>query len=428
VAGHRRSAAVRFLRRHVAGGLARRRRAHHQRRPSSPSEQRAILSVRVAFAGGGTGGHIYPALGIDDALHTALGRDRYERRFFGSRRGLEAKLVTTMPLDFIPSAPLRRSFSFDTLRTLGRNIVGIAAALRALRAYRPTLVIATGGYVCFPVTVAARLLSLLRMLDCRIALLEINAVPGLTNRLLGPLVDEVWISYAESARYFGAKAKLTGAPVRASLANRLAPAVARAALGLDPQRTTIVIMGGSQGARSINNAVARWLTTQPLPPEWQVLHVSGERDFALMERRLSGLPPGSAVRLFPYVADPAAAYFAADVVVARAGASTLAELAATATPAILVPFPFAAEDHQSANAAAFAAGGAAAVLRDAELTPESLAAALGACLEGETLARMRAAAALVTPSGAAAKIVERVTALAAARVADSAGPNELARD
>jgi UDP-N-acetylglucosamine--N-acetylmuramyl-(pentapeptide) pyrophosphoryl-undecaprenol N-acetylglucosamine transferase len=383
--------------------------------------------VRVAFAGGGTGGHIYPALGIDDALRSSLGRDHYERRFFGSRRGLEAKLVTTMPLDFIPSAPLQRRFSFDTLRTLGRNVAGVAAALRALRAYRPTLVIATGGYVCFPVTVAARLLAFLRLLDCRIALLEINAVPGLTNRLLGPLVDEVWISYADSARYFGAKAKLTGAPVRASLANRLAPAAARAALGLDPQRTTIVIMGGSQGARSINDAVARWLTSRPLPPDWQVLHVSGERDFAMMERRLSALPPG-AVRLLPYVADPAAAYFAADVVVARAGASTLAELAATATPAILVPYPFAAEDHQSANAAAFAAGGAAAVLRDAELTPESLAAALGTCLEAETLARMRAAAALVTPSGAAAKIVERITALAAARVADSAGPNELARD
>jgi UDP-N-acetylglucosamine--N-acetylmuramyl-(pentapeptide) pyrophosphoryl-undecaprenol N-acetylglucosamine transferase len=384
--------------------------------------------LRVAFAGGGTGGHIYPALGIDDALRTVFGRDRYERRFFGSRRGLEAKLVTTMPLDFIPSAPLARRLSFGTLRTLGRNVAGVAVALRKLRTYRPTLVIATGGYVCFPVVVAARLLRLLRLLDCRIALLEINAAPGLTNRLLAPLVDEVWISYAASARFFRRKASLTGAPVRASLANRLTPGAAREALGLDPERTTVVVMGGSQGARSINDAVVQWVTGRALPPRWQVLHVSGERDFGTVERRLSGLAPGNIVRLLPYLTDPAAAYFAADLVVARAGASTLAELAATGTPAVLVPFPFAAEDHQTANAAAFAAGGAAVVVRDAELTPGSLAATLQACLEPEALARMRAAAALVAPAGAAAKIVERVTGLVAARVADSAGPNELVRD
>jgi UDP-N-acetylglucosamine--N-acetylmuramyl-(pentapeptide) pyrophosphoryl-undecaprenol N-acetylglucosamine transferase len=333
-----------------------------------------------------------------------------------------------MPVDFIPSAPLRRSLSFDTLRTLVRNIAGVAAALRALLAYRPTFVIASGGYVCFPVAVAARLLRLLRLLDCRIALLEINAAPGLTNRLLGPLVDEVWISYPSSARFFGRKARLTGAPVRASLANRIAPAAARAALGLAADRTTIVVMGGSQGARSINDTVAEWVTARLLPAQWQVLHISGERDHALLEGRQAARLAGNAVRLVPYLADPAAAYFAADLVVARAGASTLAELAATGTPAILIPFPFAAEDHQSANAAAFAAGGAAVVVRDAELNPESLAAALEACLEPQTLARMRAAAGLVLPVGAAGEIVERITALAAARVADSAGPNELARD
>jgi UDP-N-acetylglucosamine--N-acetylmuramyl-(pentapeptide) pyrophosphoryl-undecaprenol N-acetylglucosamine transferase len=384
--------------------------------------------LRVVFAGGGTGGHIYPALGIDDALRAAFARGTYERRFFGSRSGLEAKLVTTMPLEFVPSAALQRRVSFDTLRTLGRNIAGVVTALRALLTYRPTLVVATGGYVCFPVVVAARLLRTLRLLDARIALLEINAAPGLTNRLLGPLVDEVWISYAASARFFGSKAKLTGAPVRASLAERIAPATARAALGLEPERTTIVVMGGSQGARSINAAVAEWVTSRPLPPGWQVLHVSGERDHAAMVRTQQCLGAGNVVRLVPYVADPAPLYFAADLVVARAGASTLAELAATATPAILVPFPFAAEDHQTANAKAFAAGGAAVVVKDAELNPESLAAALGRCLEPERLAGMRAAAGRVAPAGAAAKIVDRITALVGARVGDSASPNELARD
>jgi UDP-N-acetylglucosamine--N-acetylmuramyl-(pentapeptide) pyrophosphoryl-undecaprenol N-acetylglucosamine transferase len=386
------------------------------------------LRLRVAFAGGGTGGHIYPALGIDDALREAFTRARYERCFFGSRRGLEAKLVTTMPLRFVPSAPLQRRLSFDTLRTLARNVAGVTVALRALLAYRPTLVIATGGYVCFPVVVAARLLRLVRLHDSRIALLEINAAPGLTNRLLGPLVDEVWISYAGSARFFGAKAKLTGAPVRASLANRVPAAAARVALGLEPDRTTIVVMGGSQGAHSINAAVAEWVTSRALPAGWQILQISGERDHAEMARRQTQLAAGNVVRLLPYLADPGPAYFAADLAVTRAGASTLAELAATATPAVLVPFPFAAEDHQTANAEAFAAGGAGVVLPDAQLNAESLAVLLSRCLESDAHARMRAAAALVSPGGAAAKIVERITALLGPRVADSGSPNELVRD
>jgi len=386
------------------------------------------LSLRVAFTGGGTGGHIYPALGIDDALRAAVAPEAYERRFFGSRRGLEAKLVTTMALDFIPSAPLQRRLSPDTLRTLGRNIGGVAVALGALLAYRPTLVIATGGYVCFPVVVAARMLRLARLLDARIALLEINAVPGLTNRLLGPLVDEVWTSYAASGRFFGKKARLTGPPVRTLIANRLPPTAARTALGLDPERTTIVVMGGSQGARSINNAVTDWVTSRPLPPDWQILHVSGERDFAALTERQAQLAAGNLVRLVPYLDDPGPAYFAADVAVTRSGASTLAELAVTGTPAVLVPFPHASEDHQSANAQAFAAGGAALVLRDAELDAQSLVAALQKCLEPDQLACMRAAAALLSPDRGAAKIVERITALAGPRVAHSAGPNELARD
>jgi len=384
--------------------------------------------LRIAFAGGGTGGHIYPALGIDDALRAAFATQPYERRFFGNRDGLEAKFVTTMPLTFVPSAPLQRRLSFGMLRTLGRNIAGVAVALRALSAYRPMVVIATGGYVCFPVVVAARLLQFVRLLDCRIALLEINARPGLTNRLLGPLVDEVWVSYAGSRRFFGGKALLTGAPVRASLSRQVQPGSAREALGLDAQRTTIVVMGGSQGARSINDAVAALVTSRSLPSDWQILHISGERDYAAMRSRQAVLAPGNLVRLVPYLADPCNAYAAADIVVTRAGASTLAELAVTATPAVLVPFPFAAEDHQAANADLFAANGAAVVLRDAELNAGSLAATLSACLETEQLAHMRAAAAALSPVGAAGAIVDRITAMLDARVLDSGSPNEVARD
>ncbi|MEA2665808.1 MAG: UDP-N-acetylglucosamine--N-acetylmuramyl-(pentapeptide) pyrophosphoryl-undecaprenol [Candidatus Eremiobacteraeota bacterium] len=384
------------------------------------------MTLRIAFTGGGTGGHIYPALAIDGALR-ARHPGAYDARFFGNRGGLEASLVTTMPLSFVPSAALQRRLSLGTLRTAFANAAGVFVALRGLARFRPAMVVATGGYVCFPVVVAARVLRLLRVARPRIALLEINAVPGLTNRLLAPLVDEVWATYAASAASFGAKTVVTGTPTRASLRS-LAPAeVARERLGLDPARTTVVVMGGSQGARSINQAVVELVTERTLPPDWQVLHVSGERDHASMDEQQRRAMPGNRVRLVPYLPDPADAYAAADVVVARAGASTLAELAVTATPAVLVPYPFAAEQHQARNAALFAAGGAAVVMTDDALDGERLLETLRTVLEPARNAAMRTAARSLVPPDAAGTIAERIaraTGTNGARVAGAVSANE----
>jgi UDP-N-acetylglucosamine--N-acetylmuramyl-(pentapeptide) pyrophosphoryl-undecaprenol N-acetylglucosamine transferase len=333
-----------------------------------------------------------------------------------------------MPLTFVPSAPLHREISLRMFRTLARNLAGVVVALRALLAYRPRLLIATGGYVCFPVVLAARLLRSLAGLDVRIALLEMNVRPGLTNRLLTPLVDEVWITYAQSRAFFGSKACLTGAPVRASLSRSIERGEARRALDLLVDRTTIVVMGGSQGARSINDAVVAMLEAAEFPPDWQVLHISGERDYGELRRRHDALPGSAAGRLVAYVNDPADAYAAADIVVARAGASTLAELATTATPALLVPYPFAADDHQMANARLFAAGGAAIVIADGELSAATLMTTLRASLQPDRLRQMRAAAMRLVPGGGAITIVDRITALLGARVVDSSSPNEVARD
>lgn len=383
--------------------------------------------VRVAFAGGGTGGHIYPALGIDDALRAEFAGG-YEPRFFGNEGGLEATLVTTMPLSFVPSAALVRTFSFGTLRTIARNLLGIIVALGALARFRPAMVIATGGYVCFPVVVAARILRVLRLVDCGIALLEINVRPGLTNRLLAPLVDEVWITYAASGASFGRKAVQTGAPTRASLRRRTLPAIAREQLELDARRTTIVAMGGSQGARSINEAVAALVTRRSLPANWQLVHVAGARDYAYMQAEERLVAEGNLVRLIAYLEDPATAYAAADIVIARAGASTLAELAVTGTPAVLVPYPHAADQHQAHNAALFAERGAAVVVADNELDGDRLFWTLRECLVPERLAAMKSAAAALAPSDAGEAIVRRVAQLIPARVGDSTEPNEAVRD
>jgi UDP-N-acetylglucosamine--N-acetylmuramyl-(pentapeptide) pyrophosphoryl-undecaprenol N-acetylglucosamine transferase len=263
---------------------------------------------------------------------------------------------------------------------------------------------------------------------CRIALLEINVTPGLTNRLLAPLVDEIWTTYAASRAAFGAKTVVTGTPTRASLRRLASPQVARARLGLDPEHTTVVVMGGSQGARSINQAIAALVTHRPLPADAQVLHVSGERDYAAMQGAERELAAGNRVVLVPYLADPADAYAAADVVVARAGASTLAELAVTGTPAVLVPYPFAAEQHQAHNAALFAAEGAAVVIEDKGLDGDRLWWTLREALEPARTAAMRAAARSLAPADAAAAIVariERALGPKGPRVAADASANDL---
>jgi UDP-N-acetylglucosamine--N-acetylmuramyl-(pentapeptide) pyrophosphoryl-undecaprenol N-acetylglucosamine transferase len=385
------------------------------------------MSFRVAFTGGGTGGHVYPALSIDDAIRTEYDPEHYEPRFFGNRDGLEAQLVTTMPLTFVPSAALQRKLSWGTVRTAWRNLVGIGVALVELRAFKPLMVVATGGYVCFPVVVAARILRALGLLRCGIALLEINVKPGLTNRLLAPLVDEVWTTYDASAPYFRGKAERTGTPVRASLQRKINPSRARIELGLAPERTTILAMGGSQGARSINEAVAALVTRRTLGDTRQVLHVSGERDHAYMEAEEREVGANH-VKLVAYLPDPANAYAAADVAIARAGASTLAELAATGTPAILVPYPFAADDHQASNAAVFAERGAAVVLADADLDGDRLWWTLDAMLQPERLARMRAAAASLASADAGRAIVRRIEVLMPARVVEATGANGGARE
>jgi UDP-N-acetylglucosamine--N-acetylmuramyl-(pentapeptide) pyrophosphoryl-undecaprenol N-acetylglucosamine transferase len=383
------------------------------------------VKLKVALTGGGTGGHIYPALAIDDALRSEYRDDVYEARFFGNRGGLEASLVTTIPLTFVPSAALQRKLSLGTLRTVFANLAGIVVALRALARFKPLMVVATGGYVCFPVVVAARILRFLRVIRCGIALLEINVTPGLTNRLLVPLVDEVWTTYAASAVGFGRKAVVTGTPLRASFAHLADPRTARARLGLDPDRRTVVVMGGSQGARSINEAVAALVTRRTLPPDWQVLHVSGERDYAYMQAEEREPAAGNRVRLVPYLTDPADAYAAADVVVARAGASTLAEIARSAAPAVLIPYPYAAEQHQAHNAALFAQQGAARVVADKELDGDRLWWTLCEVLEPRCNAAMRDAARALSPSDAGAAIVARIERAIPARVVHDATANDL---
>ncbi len=361
------------------------------------------------LTGGGTGGHVYPALAIAEALREEPEVAPLELLFVGTRGGLESRIVphAGVPLAYVHAAPLARKKPLALARTLLENARGLGEALGVMHRFRPDAAIATGGYVAFPVIAALRLVRTLRRSKAKLVLLEPNARAGLTNRLLGPLVDEIWVSLAPPGG-LGRKECLTGTPVRASLRRPLAPEDARRMLGLATQLTTIVVMGGSQGARSINEALRAMLVSQALPEDWQVLIVSGERDYAAMKplERESRTP--GRVRVSAYLDDPRAAYGAADLVLARSGASTLAELAATGTPALLIPYPYATDDHQAHNAEAVRAAGAARVLRDVELQADRLRAELAAALEPEVLAKMRAAARALGSADPCAAIRERV--------------------
>lgn len=343
--------------------------------------------MTVVFAGGGTGGHLYPAIAIADAL-----RNRGAQiRFVGTADRLEGTIVPQAgyALSTIVSRPLQRNSSLDIFNTIAANLKGTLQSLALLAKLRPDLIVATGGYVCFPLMLAARVRRALRLSRAPLVLLEPNAAPGLTNRLLTPIVDEVWNSV----------------PIRASL--RMLPPrdQAMARLGLDPTRRTIVSMGGSQGARSINDAVTEVVGSRALPPDWQLLALTGTGEYDRVRRALPNA--------LPYVEDMADVYAAADLVIARAGASTLGELAALGKPSILIPYPYAAEAHQASNAARFAAAGAAVVLTDAQLQEGALAPAIAQSIRPQRLGALAAAAAALGANDPLDFILTRVDALVA---------------
>ena len=373
--------------------------------------------MNVVFTGGGTGGHLYPAIAIADALRA---QKNASVTFVGTADRLEATIVPKAgyPLRTVSSRPFSRSGGpWALVQFAAANLVGIWQAAFALLALRPDAIVATGGYVCFPVVVAARKLRFLGLFRGPIALLEPNAKPGLTNRLLAPLVDEVWGAFAQADPRFAGKYVQTGIPVREALRALPARDAAIARLGLNPARKTLLAMGGSQGARAINDALATLVAADGLPPGWQLVHVTGEREYdrvrSMLEKEAPERTKPQAVR--PYLDDLSDAYAAADLVLARAGASTVGELAALGKPAILVPYPHAAENHQAANAERVAAAGAAVVVADRELEAGRLRMLLAQTAEPGRLAALAAAASRLQAGDPVATIVARVEALVARR-------------
>lgn len=364
--------------------------------------------MRILVTGGGTGGHVYPALSVLEALTAPDGWDvrREEIVWVGRAGGMEETLVKREGIRFegIAAGPLRGASPFQAVRSLAHLAKGIAQAYRLIGAWRPAAVLATGGYVSAPAVIAAwlrRCPSLIYLPDME---------PGLAVRFLSRLAKRVAVTFAEAGAPFGAKAVITGYPVRGAFWN-LHRQEARAALGLNEDLPTLLILGGSTGARSINEAVQASL--EALLEMAQVVHVSGQHSYEALVECRAALPERLQARyhLFAYLHEMPQALVAADLAVARAGASTLGEFPAAGLPAILVPYPYSGQ-HQRSNAQYLAEQGAAIIIEDAELRGTLLETVRTLLTDSERLNAMRQAMRRLARPGAARAIAEALVSLA----------------
>lgn len=328
--------------------------------------------MRVLFTGGGTGGHIYPALAIAKCLK--LKNPEHEVLFVGTKKGLEHDIVPKEGFAFqtITVEGMPRRLSWKMVRTLGKLFKGLMQARGIIADFKPDVVVATGGYVSGPVALLAAWHKI------PVVIHEQNAFPGVTNRILGRWVTRIALTYPETRRYFPAeKCIVAGNPVRPEvLAASRAEGIKK--LNLSPQKKTVLVFGGSRGAHSLNQAIINMSDLIRQQNDLQVIHVTGANDFAWasgQDKGIQEVKKGNLI-LKPYLYDMPSALAAADLVVCRSGATTLAELTARGIPAILIPYPYATDNHQEYNARTLEKAGAALVLLDKDLQDEALAESL----------------------------------------------------
>jgi len=316
--------------------------------------------MRLVVAGCETGGHLFPGVAIAREVLRRWPESRV--LFVAQKRGVNAEVIREEGFEFQPLEVL--PFVGRGVREMVRAGIRLPEAiwcsLRILRRFSPDAVLGVGGYSSGPVVLAARMRRL------PIFLQEQNSYPGLTNRLLAPFADKIFIAYPKARNYLPEDVTLlTGNPVRQEIGEEVNVGAARAALGLDPGRFTVLVFGGSQGAQSLNQGMVEASSElASRRDELQVVHQTGEEGVAVVEAAYR--QAGIAARVVPFIRRMSLAYAAADLVVCRAGALTLAELAVAGKPAILVPYPFAARNHQWRNAQAVAEAGAAVLVEDWE--------------------------------------------------------------
>jgi UDP-N-acetylglucosamine--N-acetylmuramyl-(pentapeptide) pyrophosphoryl-undecaprenol N-acetylglucosamine transferase len=327
--------------------------------------------MRVIISAGGTGGHLYPAIATADAL-ASLDK-KTEILFITGVSALERELVNKAGYTLVTlDAPgLRRKLSPDLFAAVYKAGRGLAKATEAVKGFDADAVIGFGGAVTYPVVRAAKKLGIPAVIQ------EQNTIPGLANTYLSKMADIVAVSWEETGTLLkkGTKIVVTGNPIRTTGLNAT-KANARAALGLPEEGQVVTVFGGSQGARHINEVTAAAYKQIGREKKLTLLHVTGSRDYHEIVQAWSRGGASENVKMLPYLDGMGQAYRASDLMVCRAGASTLAELAAFGTPSILIPYPYASNDHQSRNAAVFEKAGAAKVIADEALNAPGLAEAI----------------------------------------------------
>jgi len=353
--------------------------------------------MRAILAGGGTGGHVIPALAIANQLKKSYDA---EVLFIGTARGIENRLVPAagFPLQLVRVGALKNVSLTTRLKTAFDLPRAVWDAARMLNQFAPDVVIGVGGYASGPAMLAAVVKHIPTLA------FEPNVVPGFANRMVARLVSGAAVHFEETAEYFR-HAEVTGVPVR------------QAFFEIAPKRggtPTVLVFGGSQGAHAINDAMMRCLPVlQREAPGIHIIHQTGERDYNDALAAYAWL--GESAEVFQFIEDMPAAFARADLVVCRSGASTVAEIAAAGKPAVFVPFPRAADDHQRVNAEALERHGAAVVVEESKLEGVWLAETIAALLQDpQRLERMsQAARELAHPHAARdiAKMAARVAGI-----------------
>ena len=362
--------------------------------------------MNVLFAGGGTGGHVYPAVAMAGEL--AALRPDTSISFVGTAGGVEATEVPRLGyrLHLVPVRGLKRGRSLAALLSnvavLADFVVALGRAVWLLRRENPDVVVGTGGFVSAPLLFAAQLMGKKTFVQ------EQNAFPGVTTKLLAVLASEVHLAF-EEARGFVVKKEnifVTGNPARSF--GMLDAVRARACFGLHEQRPTLLVFGGSRGARSINNAVLQRLGD--ITARANLLWQTGSLDFERIKKQAGTSPY---LWIGPYIENMGAAYHAADLVMCRAGASSIAELTNLGKPSVLVPYPYATGDHQRHNARALVANNAAMMTEDDRLGEEALFGDILDLLhDSARLGSMGAAARKLAYPDAARQLARRIISLA----------------
>src|SRR5215469_14711735 len=351
--------------------------------------------MRVLIAGGGTGGHVIPALAVARELKS---RYNAEVLFVGTARGMENRLVPQagFELALVKVGALKNVSLATRLRTLFDLPRAILQARKIIRQFRPDVVIGVGGYASGP-AMAAAILGRISTLA-----FEPNLVPGFANRMVGRRVSAAAVHFEQTKKYFR-NAKVVGVPVRQEFFTVSSPT--------QSYPPTLLVFGGSQGAHAINLAVTAAVPeVQGRLPGLRVIHQTGERDYN--EVQAAYTRAGIAAEVSAFIDNMPQAFAGADLLVCRSGASTVAEVTAAGKPAIFIPFPRAADDHQRRNAEAIAEAGAAVLIPEAELTPEKLAQTVTELLSDPArLQTMAAKARQLGHPDAAAKVAEMVVQL-----------------